>query len=57
MEDHTFWRLPSNVIPNVEEMWDIKKEMGTVKSEKAKPLKEEEEDDSVTIQFRFESFP
>ena len=38
-------------------MWDIKKEMGTVKSEKAKPLKEEEEDDSVTIQFRFESFP
>jgi len=49
-------------------MWNIKKEMGIVKTEQAKGLTldrrkkkkkddDDDDDDSVNVQFRFESFP
>ena len=49
-------------------MWNIKKEMGIVKTEQAKGLtldrkrkrrkkRDDDDDDSVNVQFRFESFP
>ena len=49
-------------------MWNIKKEMGIVKTEQAKGLTldrrkkkkkddDDDDDDSVNVQFRFEFFP
>jgi hypothetical protein len=36
--DHEFRRSPSNIIPKAEEMWDVEKEMGIVKSGEAEGL-------------------